>query len=64
MAAILQAAALQWFAPLETLLSVDTVRESFSPPRGAPFLNVWLETEKGEPVQNTWNIRHLRKFYP
>jgi hypothetical protein len=24
----------------------------------------WLETEEGEPVQNTWNIQHLRKFYP
>ena len=23
-----------------------------------------LETEEGEPVQNTWNIQHLRKFYP
>ena len=40
LAAILQAAALQWFAPLETLLSVDTVRESFSPPRGAPLFSV------------------------
>ena len=23
-----------------------------------------LETEEGVPVQNTWNIQHLRKFYP
>ena len=24
----------------------------------------WLEMEEGELVQNTWNIQHLRKFYP
>ena len=24
----------------------------------------WLEMEEGVPVQNTWNIQHLRKFYP
>jgi hypothetical protein len=23
-----------------------------------------LKTEEGVPVQNTWNIQHLRKFYP
>ena len=25
---------------------------------------VRLETEDGTPVQNSWNIKHLRKFYP
>ena len=25
---------------------------------------VRLETEDGTPVQNSWNIEHLRKFYP
>ena len=23
-----------------------------------------LETQDGIPIQNTWNIQHLRKFYP
>ena len=23
-----------------------------------------LETHHGVPIQNTWNIQHLRKFYP
>ena len=23
-----------------------------------------LETQDGVPIQNTWNIQHLRKFYP
>ena len=23
-----------------------------------------LETQEGVPVQNTWNIQHLRRFYP
>ena len=25
---------------------------------------VRLETQDGVPIQNTWNIQHLRKFYP
>jgi hypothetical protein len=25
---------------------------------------VCLETEDGIPVSNSWNIEHLRKFYP
>ena len=25
---------------------------------------VRLETEEGLPVSNSWNIEHLRKFYP
>ena len=25
---------------------------------------VRLETQDGVPVQNAWNIQHLRKFYP
>ena len=25
---------------------------------------VCLETQGGMPTQNTWNIQHLRKFYP
>ena len=23
-----------------------------------------LETQDGVPIQNAWNIQHLRKFYP
>ena len=23
-----------------------------------------LETQEGVPVQNAWNIQHLRRFYP
>ena len=23
-----------------------------------------LETQDGVPIQNTWNIQHIRKFYP
>ena len=23
-----------------------------------------LETQEGMPIQNAWNIQHLRKFYP
>jgi hypothetical protein len=26
--------------------------------------SAWLETVEGVPVGNTWNIAHLRKFYP
>ena len=25
---------------------------------------VRLETQDGVPIQNAWNIQHLRKFYP
>ena len=25
---------------------------------------VRLETQEGTPIQNAWNIQHLRKFYP
>ena len=25
---------------------------------------VCLEMQDGIPIQNTWNIQHLRKFYP
>ena len=25
---------------------------------------VHLETQEGTPIQNAWNILHLRKFYP
>ena len=26
--------------------------------------SVHLETQDGVPIQNAWNIQHLRKFYP
>src|SRR3954466_12040900 len=26
--------------------------------------SVRLETQEGEPIQNAWNIQHLRRFYP
>ena len=44
----------------------------FSPMWESPFKVVHvsrpgaarLETQEGVPIPNTWNIQHLRKFYP
>ena len=56
---------------LRRVLSRERLHK-LSPMREVPFRiarisrpsAVRLETQDGIPIQNVWNIQHLRKFYP
>jgi hypothetical protein len=47
-------------------------RHKLSPPWEGPFMiaevtrprSYWLTHMDGTPVGNSWNVKHLRKFYP